>query len=218
MSDEDFARRRAEMVRTQIEARGVHDARVLQAMRELPRERFVRRGWEAEACDDNPLPIDAGQTISQPYIVAFMNEALGLRGDERVLEIGTGSGYAAAVLGRLAREVHTVEQFEVLAEGAAATLAAIGAANVHVHTGDGTLGWPTAAPYDAIVVTAAGPEVPAALREQLAIGGRLVMPVGERYGSQWLVRLTRTGAHEERREELMGVRFVPLTGAQGWPG
>ncbi len=217
MSDDDFARRRAEMVRTQIAARGVHDARVLQAMRELPRERFVRRGWEAEACDDNPLPIDAGQTISQPYIVAFMSEALGLRGDERVLEIGTGSGYAAAVLGRLAREVHTVEQFEVLAKGAAAALAAIGATNVHVHTGDGTLGWPAAAPYDAFVVTAAGPEVPAALREQLAIGGRLVMPVGERYGAQWLVRLTRTGAHEERREELMGVRFVPLTGAQGWP-
>lgn len=216
--DEEFARRRAEMVRTQIEARGVHDVRVLQAMRELPRERFVRAGWEAEACDDNPLPIEAGQTISQPYIVAFMSEALGLRGDERVLEIGTGSGYAAAVLGRLAKEVHTVEQFEALADGAAARLAALGTTNVHVHTGDGTLGWPEAAPYDAIVVTAAGPDVPAALKAQLAIGGRLVMPVGEREGPQWLVRLTRTGEHTERREELLGVRFVPLTGAQGWPG
>lgn len=215
---EEFARRRAEMVRTQIEARGVHDLRVLQAMRELPRERFVRAGWEAEAYDDNPLPIEAGQTISQPYIVAFMSEALQLRGDERVLEIGTGSGYAAAVLGRLAKEVHTVERFELLADGAAAKLAALGMAHVHVHCADGTLGWPEAAPYDAIVVTAAGPDVPAALLDQLAVGGRLVMPVGEREGAQWLVRLTRTGEHTERREELMGVRFVPLTGAQGWPG
>lgn len=214
----EFARRREEMVRTQIEARGVRDARVLQAMRELPRERFVRPGWEPEAYDDNPLPIDAGQTISQPYIVAFMSEALQLRGDERVLEIGSGSGYAAAVLGRLAKEVHTVEHFDVLVEGATASLAALGADNVHVHSGDGTLGWPAAAPYDAIVVTAAGPEVPAALLAQLAVGGRLVMPVGEREGQQRLVRLTRTGAHETRREELMGVRFVPLVGVQGWAG
>ena len=215
---EEFARRRAAMVREQIEARGVHDARVLQAMRELPRERFVRPGWEAEAYDDNPLPIAAGQTISQPYIVAFMSEALQLRGGERVLEIGTGSGYAAAVLGRLAKEVHTVERHAVLAEGAAAALAALGVDNVQVHTADGTLGWPAAAPYDAIVVTAAGPEVPAALLAQLAVGGRLVMPVGEREGAQWLLRLTRVNEHETRREELMGVRFVPLTGAQGWPG
>jgi protein-L-isoaspartate(D-aspartate) O-methyltransferase len=215
---EEFARRRAAMVREQIEARGVCDARVLQAMRELPRERFVRPGWEAEAYDDNPLPIAAGQTISQPYIVAFMSEALQLRGGERVLEIGTGSGYAAAVLGRLAKEVHTVERHAVLADGAAAVLAALGVDNVQVHTADGTLGWPAAAPYDAIVVTAAGPEVPAALLAQLAVGGRLVMPVGEREGAQWLLRLTRVNEHETRREELMGVRFVPLTGAQGWPG
>ena len=215
---EEFARRRDAMVREQIEARGVRDARVLQAMRELPRERFVRPGWEAEAYDDNPLPIAAGQTISQPYIVAFMSEALQLRGGERVLEIGTGSGYAAAVLGRLAKEVHTVERHAVLAEGAAAALAALGVDNVQVHTADGTLGWPAAAPYDAIVVTAAGPEVPVALLAQLAVGGRLVMPVGEREGAQWLLRLTRVNEHETRREELMGVRFVPLTGAQGWPG
>ncbi len=215
---EEFARRRAAMVREQIEARGVCDARVLQAMRELPRERFVRPGWEAEAYDDNPLPIAAGQTISQPYIVAFMSEALQLRGSERVLEIGTGSGYAAAVLARLAKEVHTVERHAVLADSAAAVLSALGADNVQVHTADGTLGWPAAAPYDAIVVTAAGPEVPAALLAQLAVGGRLVMPVGEREGAQWLLRLTRVNEHETRREELMGVRFVPLTGAQGWPG
>jgi len=218
MSDEaEFARRRAEMVRTQIEARGVHDARVLAAMRAVPRERFVQRGWEPEAYDDNPLPIAAGQTISQPYIVAFMSEALQLRGDERVLEVGSGSGYAAAVLARLAREVHSVEHHAVLAEGARAALAALGITNVQVHHADGTLGWPAAAPYDAIVVTAAGPEVPPALMEQLALGGRLVMPIGERDGAQWLVRLTLVSEHETQREELMGVRFVPLTGAQGWP-
>ncbi len=219
MSDgADPAQRRAAMVRTQIEARGVRDARVLQAMREVPRERFVAAGWEPEACDDRPLPIAAGQTISQPYIVAFMAEALQLRGDERVLEIGTGSGYAAAVLARLAREVHSVERIAELAEGAARALAAQGATNVRVHCADGTLGWPDAAPYDAIVVTAAGPDVPAALVEQLAPAGRLVMPVGGRDGTQQLVRLTRRGAHEVHRETLMGVRFVPLTGAQGWPG
>ncbi len=209
---------RAAMVRTQIEARGVCDARVLQAMREVPRERFVAAGWEPEACDDRPLPIAAGQTISQPYIVAFMAEALQLRGDERVLEIGTGSGYAAAVLARLAREVHSVERIAELAEGAARALAAQGVANVQVHCADGTLGWPEAAPYDAIVVTAAGPDVPDALVEQLAPAGRLVMPVGGRDGTQQLLRLTRRGAHETHRETLMGVRFVPLTGAQGWPG
>ncbi len=219
MSDgADPAQRRAAMVRTQIEARGVRDARVLQAMREVPRERFVAAGWEPEACDDRPLPIAAGQTISQPYIVAFMAEALQLRGDERVLEIGTGSGYAAAVLARLAREVHSVERIAELAEGAARALAAQGATNVRVHCADGTLGWPDAAPYDAIVVTAAGPDVPAALVEQLAPAGRLVMPVGGRDGTPQLVHLTRRGAHEVHRETLMGVRFVPLTGAQGWPG
>ncbi len=214
----DFEARRAAMVRDQIEDRGVHDPRVLQAMREVPRERFVRPGWQAQACDDNPLPIEAGQTISQPYIVAFMSEALQLQGGERVLEIGTGSGYAAAVLARLAREVHTVEHIAALAEHARATLAALGVDNVHVHCADGTLGWAEAAPYDAIVVTAAGPELPAALKAQLAIGGRLVMPVGEPDGHQELVRLTRTGQHSEHREVLMGVRFVPLTGEQGWPG
>ncbi len=213
----DFAARRAAMVRDQIEDRGVHDPRVLQAMREVPRECFVRPGWQAQACDDNPLPIEAGQTISQPYIVAFMSEALQLHGDECVLEIGTGSGYAAAVLARLAREVHTVERIALLAEHASATLAGLGVPNVQVHCADGTLGWPDAAPYDAIVVTAAGPEVPVALKDQLALGGRLVMPVGELDGHQELVRLTRTGETTEHREVLMGVRFVPLTGAQGWP-
>jgi protein-L-isoaspartate(D-aspartate) O-methyltransferase len=218
MSPADVAARRAEMVATQIEARGVRDPRVLAAMRAVPREDFVAHDWRGHAFDDNPLPIAAGQTISQPYIVAFMAEALQLRGGERVLEIGSGSGYAAAVLGRLAQEVHTVECIAALADTAADQLAAQGADNVHVHHADGSLGWPAAAPYDAIVVTAAGPQVPSALKAQLAVGGRLVMPVGRRDGSQQLVRLTRVGPQDERLETLMDVRFVPLTGAQGWGG
>jgi protein-L-isoaspartate(D-aspartate) O-methyltransferase len=213
----DFAARRQAMVAQQIEARGVADARVLAAMRAVPREHFVSPGWQADAYHDSPLPIEAEQTISQPYIVALMAEALQLKGGERVLEVGTGSGYAAAVLARLAAEVHSVECIPVLAELAAKRLAAQGCANVAVHHGDGSLGWPEAAPYDAIVVTAAGPEVPAALKAQLKIGGRLVMPVGERHGLQELLRLTRTGEHGEQRELLLPVRFVPLTGAQGWP-
>ncbi|MFT3954486.1 MAG: protein-L-isoaspartate(D-aspartate) O-methyltransferase [Piscinibacter sp.] len=218
MSREGAEARRREMVAAQIEARGVADARVLAAMRTVPREEFVAAGWHDRAFDDNPLPIAAGQTISQPYIVAFMAEALQLRGDERVLEVGSGSGYAAAVLGRLAREVHTVECIAELADAAATKLAAQGAHNVQVHRGDGSLGWPAAAPYDAIVVTAVGPAVPVALTAQLGDGGRLVMPVGAREGRQQLLRLTRERDGTLRRESLMDVRFVPLTGAQGWPG
>ncbi len=217
MSPVDFDTRRAAMVADQIESRGVRDPRVLAAMREVPREAFVDPGWRDEACDDTPLPIEAEQTISQPYIVALMCEALQLHGGERVLEIGTGSGYAAAVLARLAAEVHTVECIDLLVELATKRLTAQGCANVAVHRGDGSLGWPQEAPYDAIVVTAAGPEVPAALKAQLKIGGRLVMPVGGRHGHQDLVRLIRTGEHDEQREVLLPVRFVPLTGAQGWP-
>jgi protein-L-isoaspartate(D-aspartate) O-methyltransferase len=218
MSRIDFAARRQAMVAQQIEARGIADPRVLAAMREVPREDFVSPGWREDAYDDSPLPIEGEQTISQPYIVALMCEALLLQGDERVLEIGTGSGYAAAVLARLAAEVHSVECIAELADLAMRRLAAHGCANVAVHHGDGSLGWPDAAPYDAIVVTAAGPDVPAALKAQLKIGGRLVMPVGERHGLQELLRLTRTSDHDERREMLLPVRFVPLTGAQGWPG
>ncbi len=183
-----------------------------------PCEDFVSPGWREEAYHDGPLPIEGEQTISQPYIVALMAEALQLKGDERVLEIGTGSGYAAAVLARLAAEVHSVECIPVLAALATERLDAHDCTNVTVHRGDGSLGWPDAAPYDAIVVTAAGPEVPAALTAQLKLGGRLVLPVGERDGPQELLRITRTGEHDERREMLLPVRFVPLTGAQGWPG
>lgn len=214
------AARRAEMVDRDIAARGVDDARVLAAMRAVPRERFVPDHRRDEACADHPLPIGEGQTISQPYIVALMSAALQLRGDERVLEIGTGSGYAAAVLARLAAEVHTVERIPALAERARRTLAALAVARVQVHVGDGTLGWPAAAPYDAIVVTAAGPRVPEALRAQLAPGGRLVMPVGASQGWQDLLRLTRArdAGAADRSELLCTVAFVPLLGAQGWDG
>lgn len=215
-----FRARRCEMVDRDIAARGVRDPRVLAAMRAVPRERFVPEARRDEACADHPLPIGAGQTISQPYIVALMSEALQLRGHERVLEIGTGSGYAAAVLARLAAEVHSVERIPGLAEGARRVLAALGVANVQVHVGDGTLGWPAAAPYDAIVVTAAGPQLPPALRAQLAPGGRLVMPVGASHGWQDLLRLTRAAGDgsdaPDRLERLCSVAFVPLLGAQGW--
>jgi protein-L-isoaspartate(D-aspartate) O-methyltransferase len=185
----------------------------------VPREAFVPQAERAYAYDDHPLPIGAGQTISQPYIVALTTEALGLAGGEHVLEIGTGCGYAAAVLGRIAAEVHSVERIDALAAAARDNLARIGAANVQVHTGDGTLGWPDAAPYDAIAVTAAGPEVPAALKAQLKPGGRIVMPVGDRQGwRQELLRWSRDDQGREHVENLCGVRFVPLLGEQGFPG
>jgi protein-L-isoaspartate(D-aspartate) O-methyltransferase len=213
----DTRRQRIEMVERDIAGRGVRDVRVLAAMRDVPREVFVPASRQNQAYDDRPLPIGAGQTISQPYIVALMCEALQLTGGERVLEIGTGSGYAAAVLARLAAQVDTVERIAELAERADRLLVQLKVDNVRVHAGDGTLGWPDAAPYDAITVTAAGPAVPPALLSQLAPGGRLVMPVGESPSSQDLVRVTRTGPNETRTESLGGVVFVPLLGAQGWP-
>ena len=209
---------RAFMVEHHLRARGIRAPRVLAAMGAVPREAFLPPELAEHAYEYRPLPIEAGQTISQPYIVALMAQALDLERDETVLEIGTGSGYAAAVLARLAAEVHSVECIPVLADLASKRLAAQGCTNVTVHRGDGSLGWPPAAPYDAIVVTAAGPEVPAALKAQLKLGGRLVMPVGERHGPQDLLRLTRNSEHGEQRELLLPVRFVPLTGAQGWPG
>lgn len=206
-----------EMVERDIASRGVRDVHVLEAMRTVPREAFVPASWREQAYDDRPLPIDAGQTISQPYIVALMCEALQLTGDERVLEIGTGSGYAAAVLSRLAAQVDTVERIAELAEGAARVLSELNVSNVRVHCADGTLGWPDAAPYDAITVTAGGPVVPPALLAQLAPGGRLVMPVGSNRGWQDLVRVTRAGPDDFRTESLCEVAFVPLMGTQGWP-
>lgn len=206
-----------EMVERDIASRGVRDSHVLEAMRTVPREAFVPASRREQAYDDRPLPIDAGQTISQPYIVALMCEALQVTGDERVLEIGTGSGYAAAVLSRLAAQVDTVERIAELAEGAARVLSELNVSNVRVHCADGTLGWPDAAPFDAITVTAGGPVVPPALLAQLAPGGRLVMPVGSNQAWQDLVRVTRAGPDDFRTETLCEVAFVPLMGAQGWP-
>ena len=213
----DYAELRRRMVDTQIAARGIRSELVLEAMRTVARERFVPHGEQAFSCDDTPLPIGQGQTISQPYIVAYMTDALGLEGGEKVLEIGTGSGYAAAVLGEIAGEVHTVENIESLATRASELLAELGYDNVYVHHADGTLGWPQEAPYAGISVTAAAPDVPEALKSQLAIGGRLVLPVGTTRWIQELVRVTRTGEHDYELEDLTGVRFVPLIGEQGWP-
>lgn len=209
-----FERARSSMVQTQLVPRGIADKRVLAAFRTVPREAFVPGELVGEAFDDGPLPLIEGQTISQPYIVAVTAEALQLAGQERVLEVGTGSGYAAAILGALAREVYTVERLPSLASSAAARLRRLGFDNVEVRCGDGTLGWPEHAPYDAVAVAAGGPKVPPALLEQLAVGGRLVMPVGPA-ASQTLVRVTRDGLHEFRTEPLMPVRFVPLIGEAG---
>lgn len=207
---------RDEMVRHQIEARGVRDQLVLQAMRKVPREMFVPKNLREFAFDDAPLPIAEEQTISQPYIVAFMIEALGLKGGEKVLEIGTGSGYAAAVLSEIALDVYTVERIRKLADQAKAALKAADCFNVHVLYGDGTRGWPEHAPYDAIVVAAGGPQVPEALKQQLKIGGRLVIPVGTTRTNQELVRGTRISETKFKTEEIADVRFVPLLGDEGW--
>jgi protein-L-isoaspartate(D-aspartate) O-methyltransferase len=208
--------RRHAMVERTIAQRGVRSPLVLEAVGSVERERFLPEELREFAYDDTPLPIEEGQTISQPYIVALMTEALQLQGGERVLEIGTGSGYAAAVLAHIAREVYTVERYGQLASKAAETLAALGYSNVQVRHGDGTLGWPEHAPFDAIVVAAGGPSVPESLKSQLKIGGRLVIPVGTDRGLQELVRVTRHSEHDYRREELADVRFVPLVGAEGW--
>ncbi len=212
----NMKKQREQMVARQLEGRGLWDPAVLAAMREVPREAFVSERYREFAYDDGPLPIPEGQTISQPYVVALMIEMLWLQPEDKVLEIGTGSGYAAAVLSRIAAEVHTVERIEVLVHFARQNLAEAGFDNVHVHHGDGTLGWPEHAPYDAIVVAAGGPDVPQALKEQLIIGGRLVMPVGSEQRAQRLVRLTRLDESEYERENLSHVRFVPLIGEQGW--
>jgi protein-L-isoaspartate(D-aspartate) O-methyltransferase len=197
------------MVREQIEARDVRDPRVLAAMRKVPRHLFVPPDEQASAYIDSPLPIGYGQTISQPYIVAFMTDALELNPRDRVLEIGTGSGYQAAVLAELAREVYTIEIVEPLAKEAEERLRRLQYANVHARVGDGYRGWPEEAPFDAIMVTAAPDHVPPPLVEQLRDGGRLVLPVGR--WDQELIRLRRTGKGITR-EALLPVRFVPMTG------
>jgi protein-L-isoaspartate(D-aspartate) O-methyltransferase len=209
-----FRYAREAMVENQIIPRGITDARVLAAMRSVPRHAFVPVTYASEAYEDHPLPVGAGQTISQPYIVALMTSHLRLSGKEKVLEIGTGSGYQAAILAKLAKEVHSVERIPELAENAKVTLKSLGIKNVFVHSGDGSLGWPESAPYDRIVVTAAAPAVPKELTEQLKTGGRLVIPVGERW-SQMLEEWERTDAGLDKLD-VLPVVFVPLLGEKGW--
>ena len=213
----DYSKLRERMVKRQIAGRGVRSERVLKAMRKVPRERFLPRGQGVFAYDDSPLPIGDGQTISQPYIVAYMAECLALEGGEKVLEIGTGSGYAAAVLAEIAAEVYTIERIEGLATMARTVLDGLGYTNVHVQCGDGTLGWPEEAPYDGIVVSAGGPDVPDTLKHQLKTGGRLVIPIGRSKAYQELIRVTRIAENDFKTEDLLSVRFVPLVGEEGWP-
>jgi protein-L-isoaspartate(D-aspartate) O-methyltransferase len=194
---------------------GVQDERVLAAIAAVPREEFVPPEHRANAYRNAPLPIGAGQTISQPLVVGLMTQALELAGSERVLEVGTGSGYQAAVLCRLAAHIVSIERFPELAERARAVLARIGCTNVEVHVTNGSLGWPAAAPYDAIIVTAGAPVVPEALVAQLADGGRLVIPVGDRTSQELVLVIRQDGGTQTRR--LGPVRFVPLVGEEGWP-
>jgi protein-L-isoaspartate(D-aspartate) O-methyltransferase len=212
----DLTNERLRMVSDQIAARGVGNPAVLEAMRRVPREAFLPDEFAEFAYRDTPLPIEAGQTISQPYIVALMIESVEPRASDRALEIGTGSGYAAAVLSEVVDEVYTIERHEQLAKLAAKRLASLGYTNVKVRHGDGTLGWPEHAPYDVIIVTAGGPQVPRPLLEQLAIGGRLIIPVGETSRAQHLIRVTRTSQDQFDDEDLGEVQFVPLIGAEGW--
>jgi protein-L-isoaspartate(D-aspartate) O-methyltransferase len=202
------------MVRVQLEDRDIFDVKVLEAMRKVPRHCFVPSEEAAQAYEDRPLPIGEGQTISQPYIVALMTQLLGLTGEERVLEVGTGSGYQAAILSLLAREVHSVERIIGLANRASRLLEELGCHNVSVHCCDGSTGEPEHAPYQAIIVTAAAPDTPQALLDQLSDGGRLVIPVGSRY-SQRLVLWKRIGKKFER-SAIVPVAFVPLRGKFGW--
>jgi protein-L-isoaspartate(D-aspartate) O-methyltransferase len=207
---------RTRMVEQQLRRRDIIDPLVLRAFAQVPREEFVTPEMVADAYLDGPLPIGFGQTISQPYVVAMTVQALELRGHERVLEIGTGSGYAAAILGAMVREVDTIERIEELARTAADRLARLGFHNVHVHHADGSLGWPAGAPYEAICVAAGAPALPPSLLDQLAIGGRLVLPRGGA-DHQRLVRIVRRDVQTFAEEDLGDVRFVPLVGAEGWP-
>ena len=212
----DFDRARALMVTRQLAGRGIADPRVLAAMGELPRERFVPREWADRAYADSPLPLGPDQTISQPYIVALMLEAAALHAGDRVLEIGTGSGYQAALLAQLGAETYSVELDPVLAARAAETLRQAGCGDVHLRVCDGRAGWPDAAPFSAILVTAAAASVPPALTDQLADGGRLLIPVGPVDAVQSLLLVERDG-HRLRERRLLPVRFVPLRGEEN-PG
>ncbi|MFQ5850196.1 MAG: protein-L-isoaspartate(D-aspartate) O-methyltransferase [Candidatus Binatia bacterium] len=208
----DFTRLRRAMVEKDLLGRGIKDPRVLEAMTMVPRHLFVAERQRSQAYQDRPLPIGAGQTISQPYVVALMTELLELKGDEKVLEVGTGSGYQAAVLSRLARNVYTIEIIPSLAERAKETLTRLGYRNVQVKTGDGFFGWEERGPFDAILVTASAKKLPDPLWNQLREGGRLVIPLGGAGKTQRLVRIRKLGG-KRRVEDITGVIFVPMTGA-----
>ena len=212
----NFASARDRMVEAQMARRGVRDPSVLNAMRRVPREAFVQPGFEEFAYEDSPLPIGEDQTISQPYVVAVMIEAAEVKPGDRVLEVGTGSGYAAAVLSRIADRVYSIERHSSLLQSARERVGKLGYDNIELRTGDGTLGWEDAAPFDAILVAAGGPRVPEKLRQQLAIGGRLVIPVGDEGKHQKLLKIVRKGKDEYDEHDLGPVLFVPLVGAQGW--
>jgi protein-L-isoaspartate(D-aspartate) O-methyltransferase len=209
-----FLAARRRMVETQIVSRGIHDSRVLEVFSTIPRHLFVSSELQPDAYEDHPLPIGYGQTISQPYIVALMTSLLKLEGSENVLEVGTGCGYQAAILGSLAAEVHTIERIKQLSELAEANLASLGYRNVHVHVGDGSLGWPDNAPYEGILVTAASPSVPPSLIDQLSIGGKLIIPVGERW--RQILEMWIKHSKGMEKKEILPVVFVPLKGEQGW--
>lgn len=216
MTRELYLREAKQLLLDTLSRKGIKNKRVLKAMRAVPREAFVSPDLAEVAYEDRPLPIGDGQTISQPYIVALMTEAMQPKPGDTMLEIGSGSGYAAAVLSRIVKKVYTVERNPALAKLAREHLASLGYDNVAVLCGDGTLGWPEHAPFDAIVVTAGGPRVPASLVRQLAVGGRLIIPVGSDVHMQKLMRITRVGEDDTETENLGAVRFVPLIGEEGW--
>jgi protein-L-isoaspartate(D-aspartate) O-methyltransferase len=212
----DFATQRQKMVEQQLVARGIKDAHVLDAMAKVPREEFVPPESRAASYEDGPLPIGYGQTISQPYIVAFMTEQLRLKGSDRVVEVGTGSGYQAAILADVVSEVYSVEIVEPLAKNAEAILQRLGYKNVHVKFGDGYQGWPEAAPFDAIIVTCAPDKVPQSLVDQLKDGGRMVIPVGDRFAQQLYLLEKKNG--QLKQSATLPVRFVPMTREAAKPG
>ncbi|APG26817.1 protein-L-isoaspartate O-methyltransferase [Syntrophotalea acetylenivorans] len=211
----DYSIARRLMVERQIVGRGIHDPLVVEAMKKVPRHRFVEEALWAQAYSDNPLPIGEKQTISQPYMVALMTQALELKGGEKILEIGTGSGYQAAILSQIVSRVYSVERISALARRARRVLDDIGCRNVNIKLSDGTIGWETEAPFDGIIVTAGSPKVPSHYLEQLTIGGRLIIPVGGR-GCQVLKRIVRLGQVDYKEEDLLDCRFVPLIGKDGW--
>jgi len=209
-----WAALRRAMVEDQIRKRGVRDERVLEALAKIPRHRFVPESLHDYAYDDGPLAIGEGQTISQPYMVALMTECLALGSEDRVLEVGTGSGYQAAILAELVRDVHSIERIPALSERAARLLSQLGHTNVRLHVGDGSLGLPAHSPFDGVLVTAGAPEIPSALIDQLAVGGRLVIPIGGTYHQDlYTIRRDRGGIH---KEFVTGCVFVPLIGEQAW--